>query len=426
MKFYPTVNILSNEKKELLKCLNSKNWSSFKGALNENDYEDVLNLDSISAEKLKDLEIRFLGGKYIRKLEANVAKKFKIKFCVSANSATSCLHMALASINVGPGDEVLVPSMSFNATATSVLYVNAIPKFVEVKKDTFCIDPEDIIKKITKNTKAIIVVHLGGNSADMQKILQISKKYNLKVIEDAAQSPGVKYKNKYLGTLGDIGVYSLTETKNITCGEGGLLVTNNKNFAKRSRLLRNHGEGVILNNLKKEDYENIVGMNYRLTELQASIAIHQFSYLDKVNRKRKENSDILLKGLEKFSHLLIPQKIEKHTEYFPYILKFIWRGNHIIKKEFLLKKLNNFGIPFTAGYSRMMHENPIFSKQIAYKNGWPYSYSKNKKLKKNYGKGSLPISENLNKNFLWFKYIHPPNTKKQMNFIISSFDKILK
>ena len=425
MKFYPTVNILGNEKRELLKCLNSKNWSSFKGALNKLDYEKILNLNSKAAAKFKDLEIRFLGGKYVRKLESNVARKFKIKYCVSSNSATSCLHMALASINVGPGDEVLVPSMSFNSSATSILYVNAIPKFVEVKKDTFCIDPDDIKKKITKNTKAIIVVHLGGNSADMQKIMKIAKKYNLKVIEDAAQSPGAKYKGKYLGTLGDIGVLSLTETKNITCGEGGLLVTNNKNFAKRSRLLRNHGEGVVPNNLKKIDYENIIGMNYRLTELQASVAIHQFLNLDKVNKKRKKNADILLKGLKKYKHLLIPQKIEKHTEYFPYILKFIWKGNHIIKKENLLKKLNLLGIPFTGGYGRMMHENPIFSKQIAYKNGCPYFCSKNESLEKKYGTGSLPISENLNKNFLWFKFIHPPNDKKHMKYIIFNLNKIL-
>ena len=152
MKFYPTVNILGNEKNELLKCLKSKQWSSFKGALNQKNYNKILTMDSISSGKLKDLEIRFLGGKYVRKLESNVAKQFKVKFCVSANSATSCLHMALASINVGPGDEVLVPSMSFNSTATSILYVNAIPKFVEVKPDTFCIDPEDI-KKLQKIQK---------------------------------------------------------------------------------------------------------------------------------------------------------------------------------------------------------------------------------------------------------------------------------
>ena len=426
MKFYPTVNILGNEKKELLNCLKSKNWSSFKGALNEKNYKKVLELNSISAGKLKDLEVRFLGGKYVRKLESNVSKKFKINFCISANSATSCLHMALAAINVGPGDEVLVPSMSFNSTATSILYVNAIPKFVEVKKDTFCIDPEDIKKKITKNTKAIIVVHLGGNSADMDEITKISKKFNLPIIEDAAQAPGCKYKNKYLGTIGDIGILSLTETKNITSGEGGLLLTNDVNYAKRSRLVRNHGEGIILDNLIKKDYENIIGMNYRLTEIQAVIAIEQFSSLKKVNNLRKKNSDYLIRGLKNFNKILKPQKIEKNTEYYPYILKFLWKGDHIIKKKKLLKELNLIGIPFTGGYGRMMHENPIFSKLIAYKNGCPYFCSKNKKIQKKYGTNTLPISERLNKDFLWFKFIHPPNKKKQMDFIISSFNKILK
>ncbi len=426
MKFYPTVNILRNEKKELLKCLNSRSWSSFKGSLNGMNYQKVLSLSSLSAGKLKGLEIRFLGGKYVRKLESNVAKQFKVKYCVSANSATSCLHMALASLNVGPGDEVLVPSMSFNSTATSVLYVNAIPKFVEVKKDTFCIDPIDIKKKITKKTKAIIVVHLGGNAAEMDKILKISKKLKIPVIEDAAQAPGCRYKKKYLGTMGDIGILSLTETKNITSGEGGLLLTNNKKYAKRSRLVRNHGEGVILDDLKKTDYENIIGMNYRLTELQSVIAIEQFAKLKKVNLLRKKNSDYLIKGLKQFNNILIPQKIERGTEYYPYILKFLWKGNHILKKEILLRKLNSIGIPFTGGYERMMHENPIFSKLIAYKNGCPFHCLQNKKISKRYGSKTLPVSENLNEDFLWFKFIHPPNKKKQMDFIILSFKKILK
>lgn len=425
MKFYPTVNILGNEEKQLLKCLRSKNWSTFKGALNEIDFDKVLGLNSILAAKLKDLEVRFLGGKYVRKLESDVAKKLRVKFCVSANSATSCLHMALGSINIGPGDEVLVPSMSFNSTATSILYVNAIPKFVEVKKDTFCIDPIDIRKKITKNTKAIIVVHLGGNAADMDEIIKISRKFKIPIIEDAAQAPGCKYKKNYLGTIGDIGILSLTETKNITCGEGGLLLTNNKNYAKRSRLIRNHGEGVVPDNLMKDDYENIIGMNYRLTELQSVIAIEQFANLKKINVLRKQNSDYLIKELKQFKNILIPQKIEKKTEYYPYILKFLWNGDHIIKKELLIKKLNLLGIPFTAGYGRMMHENPIFSKLIAYKNGCPYFCSPNIKISKKYGKNILPISEELNKKFIWFKFIHPPNGKKQMQFIISAFKKIL-
>ena len=167
-------------------------------------------------------------------------------------------------------------------------------------------------------------------------------------------------------------------------------------------------------------------MNYRLTEIQAVIAIEQFSNLKKVNNLRKKNSDYLIRGLKNFNKILIPQKIEKNTEYYPYILKFLWKGDHIIKKKILLKELNLIGIPFTGGYGRMMHENPIFSKLIAYKNGCPYFCSKNKKIQKKYGSNTMPISESLNMDFLWFKFIHPPNKKKQMDFIISSFNKILK
>ena len=122
---------------------------------------------------------------------------------------------------------------------------------------------------------------------------------------------------------------------------------------------------------------------------------------------------------------MVPQKIEKNTEYYPYILKFLWKGNHIIKKEVLIKKLNSLGIPFTGGYGRMMHENPIFSQLVAYKNNCPYFCSKNIKITKKYGKNTLPVSERLNKDFIWFKFIHPPNKKKQMDFIISNLKKII-
>lgn len=425
MKFFGPVNLAGDEQKLLLRCLKSKNWSVFKGALSKKDYHKVLNISSEDAYRYGDLDIRFLGGKYVRQLEKVVARKFNVKYCISSNSATSCLHMALSALNIGPGDEVIVPSMSFNSTATSVLYVNAIPKFCEVDEDTFNLCEKDFEKKISKNTKAVIVVHLGGCAARMNKIMKIAKRNNIKIIEDCAQAPGVKYNKKFVGTFGDAGIYSLTETKNISSGEGGLLITNNTKIAARSRLVRNHGEGVILDNFQKEDLENIVGMNYRMTEFQAAVAIPQFKNLDKINIKRKKLCSYLLKGLSKYSNILIPQKVEKNVEYYPYILKFLWKGDHILKREILIKKLNNAGVPFTGGYSRMMHQNPIFKKKIAYKNGCPFFCNKNKNITKNNFKINLPISEDINKKFLWFKFINPPNTKKHMDFIIRSFDKIL-
>ena len=246
-------------------------------------------MTSQEAEHYGPLENRFLGGKFVRRLEAHFAQMMGANYCVSANSATSCLVMAIGALNLGPGDEVLVPSMSFNATATAILAYNAIPIFCEVKDDTFCIDPDDIIKKLTERTKAIMVVHLGGNGADMDNVVEIAKRNNLFIIEDCAQAPGVKYKNKLLGTLGDVGVFSLTETKNISCGEGGLLITDNKKIAMKSRLIRNHGEGIVEDDWTDEELVNIVGMNYRMTEFQAAVAIPQLNDLHNRNEKRKKS-----------------------------------------------------------------------------------------------------------------------------------------
>ena len=171
-----------------MECLESKNWSSFKGATEGWDINKVGKMSSIEAEKYGPLDNRFLGGKYIRKLEAQFADKFNTKYCISSNSATSCLVMAIGAMNLGAGDEVLVPSMSYNATATSILAYNAIPRFCEVKDDTFCIDPDDILNKINQRTKAILIVHLGGNGSDMDKIIKIAKDKNLGLIEDFTSS----------------------------------------------------------------------------------------------------------------------------------------------------------------------------------------------------------------------------------------------
>ena len=218
----------------LIKTLKSNQWSSFKGALEGSKASKVLKLNSKKANSFKPLSVRFLGGKYVRKLEAKFANMYGVKFCVSANSATYVSW--LLDLLTLTGDEVYYPQCLL-FQKHSILTYNCIPVFCEVKKDTFRIDPIDVEKKITKRTKAIIVVHLAGNSCEMKKILKIAKKYNLKIIEDCAQAIGVKYNKKYLGTFGDIGVFSLTETKNITCGEGGLIITNNNNLAMKSRLI---------------------------------------------------------------------------------------------------------------------------------------------------------------------------------------------
>lgn len=424
IKFHSPVLASNEERKNLLETLKTKHWSSFKGGTEGWDVDRVLNLSSEKANKYGPLEIRYLGGKFVRKLEYLASKKFKTKYCVSANSATSCLSMAIGALNLGPGDEVILPSMSWVSTATSILTFHAIPRFCEVKQDTFCIDPKDILKKINKNTKALILVHLGGNSCDMEPIIKIAKKYKLKIIEDCAQAPGVTYKNKLVGTFGDIGIFSLTETKNITSGEGGILITKNKDIAAKARLIRNHGEGLAQKNWSKKKLINIIGMNYRMTEFQAAVAVPQFKSLTVKNLKRKQLFNYLIKGLKKYERYLIPPKIEIKTNYYCYMLKWLWKPKKgMITRDKLVEKLNKLGVPVGKGYNPMMHELPLFSKKIAFKNGYPWKASS--KIKIRYGTGTLPISEKINQSFIWFKYINPPNTKKHMDFVIKSFEKIL-
>jgi perosamine synthetase len=426
LPFAPSAFMSGNERELLLDCLESNNWSSFKGATEGWDIREVGIMSSAKAAEYEPLNMRFLGGKYVRQLEALFAQQTSSTFCVSSNSATSCLVMALGALNLGPGDEVIVPSMSFNATATAILFFNSIPVFCEVKEDTFCMDPTDVEAKITPRTRALMVVHLGGNATDMDAITAIAQKHNLKVIEDCAQAPGVTYRGQPVGTFGDAGVFSLTETKNITCGEGGLLITNNPNVAMKSRLIRNHGEGIVGTDWTEEELINVIGMNFRLTEFQAAVAIPQVESLVDRNRGRRELTNYLLQRLSKYNQVLIPPVVEDHTDYYCFMMKWKWAPKQgMPSRDELATALVAEGIPVGKGYGRMMHENPLFSQKIAYKRGCPYTCNLNESSQVRYGAGSLPRSEALNQQFLWFKFINPPNTKADMDDVVAAFEKIL-
>jgi len=418
--------IMGNEREMVLECLDSQRWSSFKGATEGWDIHEVGSMLSAQAAKYGALDNRFLGGKYVRDFEALFAEMWSVDFAVSANSATSCLVMAMGSINLNPGDEVIVPCMSFNATATAILSYNAIPVFCEVKEDTFCIDPCDIESRITDKTRAILVVHLGGNAADMDLIMTIANKHNLKVVEDVAQSPGVKHKGKLLGTFGDCGIFSFTETKNITCGEGGMLITNNDNIAFKSRLIRNHGEGVVGVEWDDDDLVNVIGMNFRLTEIQAAIAIPQLKSLAERNVIRQQNTQYLKEKLAKYTSLIFPV-VEVETDYVCFMLKLRWiPKSGEPSRDDLVEALQNEGIPVTKGYGHLMHENPIFVRKIAY-GSQHYPFVKpyfDEAIQ--YGSGSLPRSEEINKQFIWFKFINPPNTIKDMDDVVTAFEKVLE
>lgn len=367
----------------------------------------------------------FLGGKQVKELESLIRVYFKVNHAVTVNSATAGLHIALAACGIGPGDEVIVTAYSMSASATAIVMCQGIPVFSDIEENTFCMNPEKIEEKINPRTKAIVIIHLFGCPADMDVIMGIAKKYNLYVIEDCAQSPGGIYKNKFVGTIGDIGIFSLNQHKTITSGEGGFAITNNDNFALRMQLIRNHGE-VIIKDMGVEQIENIVGFNYRMTELEAAVSIGQFKRLDFLNDYRIKLAEYLTEQLSVLKGLILPKKPEngKHV-YFAYAIRF--QDEEIgINRDVFVKALNAEGIPFSAGYVRPIYWEPMYQKKIAYgKDGHPFTCSCYKG-NVNYSKGICPVCEKMhNKELMMTGICRYPHTKNDVDDVVRAFKKIL-
>ena len=223
----------------------------------------------------------FNGGKEVNDFERLWAETYGFKHAISTNSWTTGLQTAVGAIGIEPGDEVICSPYSMSASATVVLMYGGIPIFADLETERYGLDPKSIEERITPRTKAIIVVHIFGYASKMDEIMALAKKYKLKVIEDAAQAPGVIYRGKPVGTIGDIGGFSLNFHKHIHTGEGGLLVTDSDDLALRSQLIRNHGENAT-EALNVNDISNTIGSNYRFTELQAAIEIGRASCRERV------------------------------------------------------------------------------------------------------------------------------------------------
>jgi perosamine synthetase len=246
--FPPNLTIGKEEEKEVAKVIKSGILSRFLGVWHDD----------------------FFGGPEVRSLENEWAKYFGVKHAITVNSCTSGLYCAVGAIGTEPGDEIIVSPYTMSASATAALIYGGVPIFSDIEEDCFCVDPVDIEGKITPRTRAIIAVDIFGQPIASEKIRKVAKKHGLYVIEDAAQAPGAMYKDKFAGNLGDIGVYSLNYHKHIHSGEGGIVVTNDDKLADRVRLIRNHAESVV-DAKGEKDLVNMVGFNYRMTELEAAV-----------------------------------------------------------------------------------------------------------------------------------------------------------
>jgi dTDP-4-amino-4,6-dideoxygalactose transaminase len=406
--FAPNCLIGGRERELLLEAFESSAWSEFRAGAQGHDIRVLTELPSAEALEFGDGDALFLGGRWVRRLEAAFAAHAGTRYAVACNSATSGLVMAAGALDLMPGDEVLVPCMTFHATATALVPWGAVPVFVEVKPDTFCIDPADAAAKITPRTRAIMVVHLGGTPAAMDEILALARAHGLRVIEDCAQALGARYRGREVGSIGDCGVYSLTETKSITCGEGGVVVTDDPRIARKARLIRNHGEGVAGENWSEADLINIVGMNFRLTELQAALAIAQLEQLAPRNRARAENAAQLAAGLARWP-MFVRQSVEPGGEpaWFVFKMRYVAAAGMPSRDE-LVTMLAAEGIPTVAGYARLLYENPLFARRGP-----------------RYGNGTCPRSEALNRELVWFPFIHPPNDRADMEDVTDAVTRVL-
>ena len=370
---------------------------------------------------------RFLGGTEVRGFEAEFAKKFKVKHAVSFNSATTALHGAVVALGIGPGDEVIVPPYTMSASATAILMNGATPIFADIDEKTCCLDPQSVRARITKRTKAIMVVNLFGQAADFGKLLSIAKEHKLKIIEDNAQSPGATWRGTYTGTIGDIGVFSLNVHKTMQTGEGGVLVTNNKTYALRAQLCRNHGEAVV-DGLVDYDGGPIFGSNYRMAELIAAIARVQLKRLDYLTKKRQALAVRLTKGLTG-----IPGITPSYTHpdnvhvYYRYAM-WIDEKELGISRNILADAMAAEGFPISKGYVKPVYLMPLFQERKAFnETRFPFAKSVYYDGNPDYSKGICPVVERLyEKEFTVTDVCQHPYTKAHVDLFVKALKKVLE
>lgn len=241
------------------------------------------------------------AGKYVTRFEEAIANFCEAKYSIATSSGTTALHLALLALDIGPDDEVIVPSLTFIATANAVTYTGAKPVFVDSEPETWNINPSKIEEAITSHTKAIIPVHLYGHPADMDPILEIASQHGLAVIEDAAEAHGARYKDRCVGSIGDIGIFSFYGNKIVTTGEGGMIVTDKSDLAEKMRILRDHGMS------KKQRYwHTSIGYNYRLTNLQAAIGVAQMEKVDNILKSKRRIAQMYNDGLRDVPGICLP------------------------------------------------------------------------------------------------------------------------
>jgi perosamine synthetase len=370
---------LNNELDYIKKVLSSENWSS-------------------------------TGGSWCHKLEQDFCKSIGSEYAVAMNSGTSTLHCALEAVGVGYGDEVISPAITVIMDSTATMHANAIPVYADVKPDTFNIDPDDIERKITDKTKAIIAVSIYGLPCDMDRIMDISERYNIPVIEDNAQCFMSKYKGRNIGTIGHVSSWSFENSKHMSCGEGGIITTNHPCYAEMCRKIAGHGyknlrakEGQIKLNqsvYQDPDYKrhDTLGWNYRLSEILAAVAVGQLENLEQKVQMRKDVASVFIDVMNE-STVFQQQYVSEHCDHSYFTLGVLYKGLETagIPWQHFREKYVSFGGDGFYGAWSVPYLEPLIAERRFVKR-CPDIY---KDLK--YERGLCPVAESVQPRLMQFK-----------------------
>jgi len=336
----------------------------------------------------------YILGENTKKLEEDLAKYTDSKYALGLNSGTDALHLALRALDIGAGDEVITSAFTFVATAEAIGIVGATPVFTDIDSETYNLDPEKIEAAITPKTKAIIPVHLYGQPCDMDAIMDIAKRYDLYVIEDACQAIGAEYKGRKVGSIGDIGCFSFYPTKNLgTMGDGGLITTNAEHLKNRIVALRNHGGAIRY-------HHDEIGVNSRLDEIQSAILRVKLPHIDNWNKARREKAYYYNKLFANCEDIVTPKELDDtYCVYHQYTVK-------VPNRDEIFEKMHEAGIGTMLYYPIPLHLQKVHDHL-------------------GMGKGSLPITEK-NTEIVMSLPMFPELTNEEQEYIASTLIKLVE
>jgi perosamine synthetase len=343
-------------------------------------------------------------GPEIKEFEKKVAEYVGVKYALALNSGTSALHVILAAHDIGKGDEVIVPSFTFIATANAALFVGAKPIFAEIEGETYGLDPADVERRITPKTKAIMPIHCGGSPCHIEKLKHIADKHNLILIEDAAESLGAMVNNRKVGSFGDSAILSFCAPKVISVGEGGMILTNSKDVYEKARLIYNHGRvetSDYFSSTEQMEYVTL-GYNFRMSTMTAALGIAQMEKIDKIIGMRRANANYMSQRLSQIEAVKTPTVSDRFFHVYQlYTVRL--RSNSTLRDDLMRYLLKN-GI-MAKVYFYPVHLTQFYRKEFGYREGY------------------LPVTEKVASEVLTLP-MYPTLTKEEMDYIgaqISNF-----